>query len=498
MTGDSKTYSALPGSTDIGTWSVLKGKPWVTVSPLGIANGVGLNGGADFGPDTPGTQTGGWQEAVYTNFDVRGLKGNYGPYSVPVTISSNGQHVWGAPGSTLSIGNNTGFFYATGNAASLDLGHFLFVGDGSHSGDGIYLDWGGSGCSFHNLRAFNMSGGYVFHALPANGKTTGFYNLYDFFLSDTTGNSGAIFLEFGGGGSGSVNISDIIFNNTQRGVHINQNDVELSNVNGLSTAATALSLDASAATATNIDLNCTAGGSYALNVDGSSSGTVATITNATLYQSGCHINSASGRVILNGLSIYEPAADGILVDSAFAGQLSGTNVSVVDSNSGGVGSHYDLNINSSATGSIHLTNFDAESSATANVSCPAGYYLDILGGTLYDTNGIFTTYPHIVRAVKGFNPVGKIADPFGTGIIGLGGSGTAPSASTDYVVTGCDILITAADSANSNNAIVIKDPSGNTNGTSSHTLLNQSIPVGFKVNWGTFTGAAGAVVVMGQ
>jgi hypothetical protein len=64
MTGDSKTYSDLPGSRDIGTWSALKGKPSVTVSPLGIANGVGLNGGADFGPDTPNTVTSGIQEAL--------------------------------------------------------------------------------------------------------------------------------------------------------------------------------------------------------------------------------------------------------------------------------------------------------------------------------------------------------------------------------------------------------------------------------------------------
>ncbi|MEM3581635.1 MAG: hypothetical protein QXQ64_10350 [Candidatus Bathyarchaeia archaeon] len=46
-------------------WTTLSGKPYVTVSAKGISNGLSNipNDGADFGPDTPGTQTCGIQEA---------------------------------------------------------------------------------------------------------------------------------------------------------------------------------------------------------------------------------------------------------------------------------------------------------------------------------------------------------------------------------------------------------------------------------------------------
>jgi hypothetical protein len=44
----------------------VRGKPWITVSAKGISNGLSdiPNDGADFGPDTPGTQTTGIQEAI--------------------------------------------------------------------------------------------------------------------------------------------------------------------------------------------------------------------------------------------------------------------------------------------------------------------------------------------------------------------------------------------------------------------------------------------------
>jgi hypothetical protein len=48
----------------IGQWADLTGAPFVTVSPVGIAKGYPMNNGADYGPDTPGTTTGGIQEAV--------------------------------------------------------------------------------------------------------------------------------------------------------------------------------------------------------------------------------------------------------------------------------------------------------------------------------------------------------------------------------------------------------------------------------------------------
>ncbi|MEM3862146.1 MAG: hypothetical protein QW203_06680, partial [Thermoplasmatales archaeon] len=52
-------------SIPVPDWKILKGKPYVTVSAKGISNGLSNipNDGADFGPDTPGTQTYGVKEA---------------------------------------------------------------------------------------------------------------------------------------------------------------------------------------------------------------------------------------------------------------------------------------------------------------------------------------------------------------------------------------------------------------------------------------------------
>jgi hypothetical protein len=66
-TGTSKPYAILTVSIRPAVlWSEVSGKPYVVVSPLGIANGLSglVNGGADFGPDTPGTSTSGIQEAI--------------------------------------------------------------------------------------------------------------------------------------------------------------------------------------------------------------------------------------------------------------------------------------------------------------------------------------------------------------------------------------------------------------------------------------------------
>jgi hypothetical protein len=58
-------YPMIPW-TGIAEWKNIKGKPYITVSAKGIANGLSdiPNDGADFGPDTPGTQTYGIREAV--------------------------------------------------------------------------------------------------------------------------------------------------------------------------------------------------------------------------------------------------------------------------------------------------------------------------------------------------------------------------------------------------------------------------------------------------
>jgi hypothetical protein len=59
--------------------------PWVRVSPIGQANGGStiLNGGAEFGPDTPGTTTGGLQEAIDSLRGVWGAVQFWG--TIPIT-----------------------------------------------------------------------------------------------------------------------------------------------------------------------------------------------------------------------------------------------------------------------------------------------------------------------------------------------------------------------------------------------------------------------------
>ncbi len=98
---------------------------------------------------------------------------------------------------------------------------------------------------------------------------------------------------------------------------------------------------------------------------------------------------------------------------------------------------------------------------------------------------------------KGPNPLNKITNPFGTGTIGLGGSAAVPTASTQYLVTTCDIFITAADSSNSNNDITVEDGASNTVQAGLHTLTALYVPVGWIINWHAFTGTAGAVTVWG-
>ena len=74
----------------IPTWSILQGKPYVTVSAKGIANGLStiINDGADFGVDTVGTTTSGIQEAINTGNPVKLGAGNF-VISNTITIPSH-------------------------------------------------------------------------------------------------------------------------------------------------------------------------------------------------------------------------------------------------------------------------------------------------------------------------------------------------------------------------------------------------------------------------
>ena len=77
------------------TQATLKGAPYVTVSPVGLAQGYPKNNNANYGPDTPGTTTCGIQEAINTGLKVRLLVGVFFMTS-PLTISTIGQVLEGA------------------------------------------------------------------------------------------------------------------------------------------------------------------------------------------------------------------------------------------------------------------------------------------------------------------------------------------------------------------------------------------------------------------
>lgn len=99
----------------------------------------------------------------------------------------------------------------------------------------------------------------------------------------------------------------------------------------------------------------------------------------------------------------------------------------------------------------------------------------------------------------GFNPQGKITNPFETTTKTIGffnGDEASPTASTDYTVVGCDIILSSTDSGNSDCVISIKDGSLNAiNPVAMSTLDAYYVPVGYVINWGAFTGAAPTVIV---
>jgi len=84
--------------------SNIRGEPYITVSSKGIANGLSYisNDGDDFGPDTPGTQTMGLQEAFnygnQNNRSVKVLGNSQAVYliDVPLTIGTESGQFWDA------------------------------------------------------------------------------------------------------------------------------------------------------------------------------------------------------------------------------------------------------------------------------------------------------------------------------------------------------------------------------------------------------------------
>jgi hypothetical protein len=90
----------------------IKGKPYIIVSAKGIVNGLSdiPNGGADFGPDTPGTQTSGLAEATYYQYyvDYKKILLMPGVYGIGAQIPLyprtyiEGSQYWGSTGTQMS------------------------------------------------------------------------------------------------------------------------------------------------------------------------------------------------------------------------------------------------------------------------------------------------------------------------------------------------------------------------------------------------------------
>jgi hypothetical protein len=89
-------------------WSNILDRPFVTVSPIGQAATGYFNGGADFGIDTPGTQTYGIQEALNSIASSGGkvfcLQGAYS-LSSAFAFTGSYQILEFAPGSTVTFAN---------------------------------------------------------------------------------------------------------------------------------------------------------------------------------------------------------------------------------------------------------------------------------------------------------------------------------------------------------------------------------------------------------
>lgn len=177
--------------------------------------------------------------------------------------------------------------------------------------------------------------------------------------------------------------------------------------------------------------------------------------------------------------------------------------------------------------SVYLSNLYIGSPDTENVFGGAANSGDVGGAVVYNACGL-TTKVYInggyvdceqaskwgawfvdiysIRNLENINPLGLPTPPGASfiddtnNLIGLSSASTVivPTASTDYTVNGVDLFITSTDSGNADNAIIIKDPAGNVITTAASTLEMKLVPLGYKINWGAFTGAAPTVNVYGM
>lgn len=208
------------------------------------------------------------------------------------------------------------------------------------------------------------------------------------------------------------------------------------------------------------------------NMFSSNTGGAISIVGATTYGS----IITGNRITLNG-GVATPQVS-LSGNSGLAQRYIVASNKFADGRGGGTQVNNHLVLGTSGTGSIVNNDF----SGSTNIAVDPGTFLLL---NLHNN--------------KGLNPIGKITNPFLTNHINyLHGNAAVPTASTDYGIYTCDVIVTAADSANTNNAIIIKDAvGGNTLTNPVSTLNGYFIPQGYAINWGAFTGAAGAVTISG-
>ena len=97
----------------------------------------------------------------------------------------------------------------------------------------------------------------------------------------------------------------------------------------------------------------------------------------------------------------------------------------------------------------------------------------------------------------GYNPINSITNMFNTtnNTIGIAGSTATPIAATDYVVMGAPLTITST--GGTNQSISTKDGAGNVIQSGQSTITALRLPVGWKINFGSFSGAP-TVTVWGE
>lgn len=100
----------------------------------------------------------------------------------------------------------------------------------------------------------------------------------------------------------------------------------------------------------------------------------------------------------------------------------------------------------------------------------------------------------VVRNCSGYNDTrGKITNWLSGTQIGTAGNSATPVASTDYIIEGTDVYLTAT--AGTGVSIAIKDSLGNTLSSGAATFTGL-IPAGYKINFGAFSVAPTVVVAV--